>query len=289
MNQTSSHKLIIVLIAAITVALAALGITAGIYYAKTHPKDAVVNTISLETTVVTQAATTATEPAETEPETTITSATEPVPEATESATAETTAAEEVSEEPQEEAPAEEELSAEPAQDLPYISSARIVGEYNDFGAGYMYRLDLQGNFAYWIAEVTETEFAPGDPYVHTVSSRDLIPNSPYITGGSSIHDLRATVTPYDANDVPGTPYSVKWNERDIEFHPSLCTYLFTGYVDLETATLNLRSHPSTDSVVFAQIPAKSELDIYSSSLTGWYIVNYNGIWGYVSAEYIGWT
>ena len=82
---------------------------------------------------------------------------------------------------------------------------------------------------------------------------------------------------------------MKWNERDIELDPINCNYLFTGYVDLETATLNLRSQPWMDSAVFAQIPAKTQLDIYSSYSNGWYIVNYNGIWGYVSADYIGRT
>ncbi len=271
------------------IALAALGITAGIYYAQTHPKDAVEHTMSLETTVVAQSVTTATEQATTEPETTITSSAETVPEATESIAAETTAAEEAPDESQEEAPAEEEPQpAETPQNLPYISSARIVGEYNDFGAGYMFRLDLDGYYSYWIAEVKEVA-TYGEVYTRRTYSYDLTDDNPYICGSSVIKDLIAVITPYDANGVPGTPYSVKWTERDIEFHPSLCRYLFTGYVNLETATLNLRSHPSTDSVVFAQIPAKTQLDIYSSYSNGWYIVNYNGIWGYVSADYIGRT
>ena len=118
---------------------------------------------------------------------------------------------------QEETPVEEAPPAEaPVQTLPYISSAEIVGVYNDYGAGYMFRLDLQGNYAYWIAEVTETEYAPGDPYNHTVSSRDLAPNYPYITGGSTINTLRATVTPYDANGVAGASVTTVWNPNRTE-------------------------------------------------------------------------
>ena len=223
MNQSSQKTLIAVLIAAIIVALVALGITAGIYYGKTHPKQTADNPAALETTAVSQTVTTVSVTTTAESETSVISTTETAAETTVTEALETTISEEEIPEPQEEAPAEEETPAEetppaeePAPALPYISSAEIVGVYNDYGAGYMFRLDLQGNYAYWVAEVTETEFAPGNPYVHTVSSRDLTPNYPYITGGSTINTLRATITPYDANGVAGTPFTTVWDQNRTE-------------------------------------------------------------------------
>ncbi len=288
MNQSSQKTLIIVLIAAITVAL---GVAAGIYYGKTHPKQTDENLAVSELTTVSQTVMVSPVTTTVINETTGRPETEIAVESTTTEAAETTLPEEATVETQEEAPVEDTSVEgapsveESARDLPYITYARIVGEYNDFGAGYMFRLDLQGDYAYWTAEVSYK--SPVDPYTETVSSSDLTPNYPYITGGSCLNDLGARITPYDENGNSGTPYSVNWNETDIEFHPSYNHFLFKGYVALDTATLNLRSHPYTDSIVFAQIPAKTQLDIYSSTLNGWYIVNYNGIWGYVSADYIG--
>ena len=230
MDQTAHKTRIIILMAAITAALAALGIAAGVIYGKTHPQQTADNSAVAETTAVTQTVTTASVTTTADAETSAVSTTETTAETSTASTdetttttiTETTAAAEETAAPQEEAPAEEvpveqaPPAEEPAPSLPYISSAEIVGEYNDYGAGYMFRLDLQGNYAYWIAEVTETEFAPGNPYVHTVSSRDLTPNYPYITGGSTINTLRATITPYDANGVAGTPFTTVWDPNRTE-------------------------------------------------------------------------
>ena len=230
MNQSAQKKLIVVLLAAITVALAALGITAGIYYGITHPKQTAENPAFTETTAVSQTVTTTAVTTTAVTETSAAPTTETTAETTTSATETTTTSvpeitvpEKAEAEPQAEIPVQEETPVEeappaeaPVQTLPYISSAEIVGVYNDYGAGYMFRLDLQGNYAYWIAEVTETEYAPGDPYNHTVSSRDLAPNYPYITGGSTINTLRATVTPYDANGVAGASVTTVWNPNRTE-------------------------------------------------------------------------
>ena len=231
MNQSAQKTVIAVLLAAITVALAALGILAGIYYGKTHPKQGADTPSFTEIPVVSQTFTTiaVTTTAGTETsaalttETILKTAATSATETTMTSITETTETEEAEAEQQEETPVEEGTpveeaspAEEPVQTVPYISSAEIVGVYNDYGAGYMFRLDLQGNYAYWIAEVTETEYAPGDPYIHTVSSRDLVPNYPYITGGSIINTLRATVTPYDTNGVAGTPVTTIWNPNRTE-------------------------------------------------------------------------
>ncbi len=152
MNQSSQKTLIAVLIAAISVALAALGITAGIYYGKTHPKQTADHSAFTETTAESQTSATVAVTTAAASETTAVSTTETAAETTVTEAPETTIPEEETPEPQEEAPADEEAPAEeappaegPAPSLPYISSAEIGGGYNDYGAGYMFRLDLQGN------------------------------------------------------------------------------------------------------------------------------------------------
>ncbi len=168
-----------------------------------------------------------------------------------------------------------------------VTKAKIVGEYNDIGDGYMFRLDVSGNFDYWTAEVKEKDDL-GDIYSHTEYSYDLGDGS-YITGGSVIDELSATVTPYDENGTPGKPVSVKWNKKDIELilYDEYNPFIFTGYVATKKSDLVLRSYPFTESAALAKIPKDTELDIYESTCYGWYITYYKGKYGYVSADYIG--
>lgn len=49
--------------------------------------------------------------------------------------------------------------------------------------------------------------------------------------------------------------------------------------------LNVRTRPSTDSFIVGRIPNGSEVTVYAQ-LPGWLLVGYNGIVGYVSADYI---
>ncbi len=68
--------------------------------------------------------------------------------------------------------------------------------------------------------------------------------------------------------------------------PGQLTYLFGGYVALETAKLNLRKAPNTNAEILDQIPAKTQLDIYAGGTSGWYWTFYNGKGGYISSDYI---
>lgn len=94
-----------------------------------------------------------------------------------------------------------------------IESAEIIAVGSREGSGYMFRLDVTGAFAYWTAEITETSADTTTTY--SVSSQKLTTDNPYFTGGSTITDLRAVVTPYDAAGKPGTPFSTKWDPKRI--------------------------------------------------------------------------
>lgn len=98
--------------------------------------------------------------------------------------------------------------------LPAIDKAEIVAEYTDFADGYMFRLDVEGSLKYWTAEVTLTDC--GEQSKITVSTRDYDRNSRYITGGSTITDVSAVVTPYDADGNAGKPVNVKWDHDRLE-------------------------------------------------------------------------
>lgn len=58
-----------------------------------------------------------------------------------------------------------------------------------------------------------------------------------------------------------------------------------GYVATDGSTLHLRSYPSATSRMLAAIPNGSALTIYGT-VNGWYVVSWNGMTGYVSADYV---
>ncbi len=49
--------------------------------------------------------------------------------------------------------------------------------------------------------------------------------------------------------------------------------------------VNLRSEPSTSSAVVGLVPNGATVTVYSE-VPGWYVVNYNGAEGYISAQYV---
>ena len=58
-----------------------------------------------------------------------------------------------------------------------------------------------------------------------------------------------------------------------------------GIVTTAGGRLNLRERPSLDSNILTQIPNGESVDVYCT--TGlWYVVEYNGILGFASAQYI---
>lgn len=209
-------------------------------------------TTASETTVTTVAATTSTTAAETEtlpPETTVPT------------TAPTT-----------------QPTAPPTTAAPRasISSARIVGVTHTMGDGYMYRLDVTGNYSYWIASVTYESPGDGDNTHHmTVSSRDLTADYPYLTGGSAILSISANVTPYDAAGNAGEPVYTAWNrERDVEVQVSVETCNLYGYI-------NTQGHAHVDgfssSYILKNGAVRRERDDLES---GWHVVAKRMCWNY---------
>ena len=98
--------------------------------------------------------------------------------------------------------------------VPAIDKAEIVAEFNDEGDGDMYRLDVEGDLKYWTADITLTDC--GKQETLKISTKDYDRNSRYITGGSTISEMSAVVTPYDADDNAGTPVDIKWDPERVE-------------------------------------------------------------------------
>ena len=65
----------------------------------------------------------------------------------------------------------------------------VITALSGEGDGYMYVLDIDGTFAFWTAEIHETSAC--ERTVFNVSSQKLTAENPYITGGSTITDLKA--------------------------------------------------------------------------------------------------
>ena len=59
----------------------------------------------------------------------------------------------------------------------------------------------------------------------------------------------------------------------------------TGTVDSDGAYLNIRTRPSTNAYSKGGIPDGATVTVYGST-DGWYVIGYNGIVGYSSAEFI---
>ena len=75
-----------------------------------------------------------------------------------------------------------------------------------------------------------------------------------------------------------TAAAVKLNEAD---------RLFGGYVETKNdANLNLRAKPDESADILVKIPNATQLSIYACDTKGWYLTEYKGKTGYVSADYI---
>ena len=59
----------------------------------------------------------------------------------------------------------------------------------------------------------------------------------------------------------------------------------SAVVDVEWGSLNVRARPSIDAPILAQAPDGAPLTIINTA-NGWHLINFNGIIGYVSSEYV---
>ena len=76
---------------------------------------------------------------------------------------------------------------------------------------------------------------------------------------------------------------------------SLCEYfgipfipagpIMSGIVQTDGSGLNLRAFPSTQGRILASIPNGTEIPLYGKT-ENWYVTAYQGITGYVNADYI---
>lgn len=77
---------------------------------------------------------------------------------------------------------------------------------------------------------------------------------------------------------------------------SLCDYfgipfvapgpVYQGVVETDGSNLNIRDYPSTSGNIIGVIPDGSTVTIYGDVGNGWYVINYMGITGYASGDYI---
>ena len=58
-----------------------------------------------------------------------------------------------------------------------------------------------------------------------------------------------------------------------------------GEVDVEYGTLNLRSRPTPDGTILANMPDGARVRVYGE-WQGWYVVHYQNYVGYAAAAYI---
>ena len=58
-----------------------------------------------------------------------------------------------------------------------------------------------------------------------------------------------------------------------------------GVVDVEWGNLNIRSRPNTSAPIVAQAPDGAPLTIINTD-NGWHLVNYNGVIGYASGQFV---
>ena len=58
-----------------------------------------------------------------------------------------------------------------------------------------------------------------------------------------------------------------------------------GTVDVEWGNLNIRARPNTSAAIVAQAPDGAPITIINSA-NGWHLVNYNGVIGYASSEFV---
>ena len=59
----------------------------------------------------------------------------------------------------------------------------------------------------------------------------------------------------------------------------------SGTVDISYGALNIRSRPSRTAAVLTRAPKGARL-LIRNQFDGWYLVDYNGVVGYASAEYV---
>ena len=276
-----TKNVILILVAVLTVVLGALAFLIGMMLGG-KPDG---STQTAEQTVTTAAET---EPVtETKAVTTLTTATETT--ATETTAAETSAV------------TTTEITAAP-QPKPTITKAYMY--YYNTAVGCRLYLHVEGDYAgyqYKVYHKTPYEAEHSLAYEGENNVQEFLVQDGI--GGAWWDTFKASVTAWNqdksqsvetwayvdlslCSDGSPQPEAVTPAQSSEAVPPSPLTHLFGGYVATETAKLNLRKEPNTNSEILDQIPAHMQLDIYAGGKNGWYWTYYNGKGGYVSADYI---
>ena len=114
------------------------------------------------------------------------------------------------------------------------------------------------------------------------------------------------VAQYSSTNTFGKPYSI-WQYSEKGSVPGISGYVDLNYTYLNTfgsnsgsadipsssaktgvtiANLNFRNSASTSSSIITTIPMNTTVEILDDSIPGWYKIEYKGVTGYVSSEYI---
>ena len=148
---------------------------------------------------------------------------------------------------------------------------------------------------------------------------DTIESQGYSTGIYTNKDFSSTyytedlinssnlwVAQYSSTNTFGKPYSM-WQYSEKGIVPGISGYVDLNYTCLKTfggnsstndtpststqkgvttANVNFRNGASTSSSIIATIPKDTTIEVIDKSTSGWYKVEYKGVIGYVSSEYV---
>lgn len=97
--------------------------------------------------------------------------------------------------------------------------------------------------------------------------------------------IRSNIAEIARNLVQGLCEYFGINFVDIKTPAPAPDYERIGVVTTQGGRLNIRARPSTDSAVIAQIPNGMRVSLIEK-VGDWYIVDYNGVIGFVNSDYI---
>ncbi len=146
--------------------------------------------------------------------------------------------------------------------------------------GFTYTLMVSsGNYDYYYIECKE--YSGGSSSAYTSLSERHSEKSLYLTAGSSLDHVTATVTPYYSDGTSGKVITCTARQ------PS---YLGQGTPVTGTGKMILRTVPddsgdSSGSTTITKIPDGSEIEIFSTDSSSWRYVIYGNYAGYAKTEY----
>jgi len=155
--------------------------------------------------------------------------------------------------------------------------------------GYTYTLYVSGSYDYYYIDCKEYGFSDNEGY--QVLSGNKSETSLYLTAGSSLDHVTASVTPYYSDGTKGETVTCTILQPEPKITsvptPSTCFYMGTGTPVSSDGFLNLRSSKSTssDSNIITQIPNGAVISMYWIDDDSWIYIEYGSYSGYVKESY----